>query len=413
MRIIVLGAGIAGVTAAWELSRDGHEVVVIDRRGGAALETSFANAGLVAPGHSFTWASPKAPRVMMRSLFTPGMALRVKPTPDPDFWIWSARFLRNCTNDRARLNTLRKHRLCMYAQERLHDIVEETGLAYDGSSGGLMYLYRDAATFEAGVAHMQLLADDGQAIEVLDPAGVVDRDPGLAAARDRIAGAVFCPTDEAGDAHLFSVALGRRCAERGVDFRWNTTIGGFDLVGNRVAAVTTSGGQITGDAYVLALGCESARVGRRLGLRLPIYPVKGYSVTMPVRDQDVPIRFGGVDEDNLVAYCPMGDRLRLTSTAEFAGYDTSYQRADFDAMLAAARSLFPDAADWSAPTFWAGLRPMTPEGTPILGLGKQSNLFLCTGHGHMGWTMASGTARITADLIAGRQPAISLEGMTL
>lgn len=411
MRVVVIGGGIAGVTAAYELRRDGHEVVVLERRGGVALETSFANAGLIAPGHSFTWASPKAPRVMVKSLYTPGQALRVKPSTDPDFWRWSARFLRNCTEERARINTQRKHRLCRYSQERLTQVRSEVGVDDARIDGGVLYVYRSEETFAAGVEHMGILRDGGQQVEVLDRAQVVAQEPSLAGQADLIAGAVFCPEDGSGDAHLFTRGVADHLASRGVEFQFDTAAGGFELVGDRVEGVHTSRGTIRGDAYVLAVGADAARLGRRLGLRLPIYPVKGYSVTLPVGEGHRPPAVGGVDEDNLVAWCPMGDRFRLTSTAEFAGYDTSYTVRDFDAMFAAARALFPDAADYTKPRYWAGLRPMTPEGTPILGPARQRNLHLCLGHGHMGWTMACGTARIVADLVAAETPAIDLAGM--
>ncbi len=411
MRVVVLGAGVIGVTTAFELHADGHDVCVLDRRGGPAEETSFANAGLIAPGHSYTWASPKAPRIMLRSLYQRDQALRFKPRLDPELYLWSARFLRNCTAERSRTNTLRKLRLCTYAQDRLHHVVAETGVGYDASSGGLFYLYRDPAAFARGQAAMDILRDGGRRMESLDVDGIVALDPAFASARGVLAGAVFCPDDEGGDAHVFTRGLAAWLAERGVEFRYGVNVLGFDVAGDRVESVQTTSGPIAGDAYVLALGTASARLGRRLGLRLPIYPIKGYSVTFPLGEE--PPAHGGVDEQSLTAFCPMGDRLRLTSTAEFAGYDTSHEPGDFDAMIASAQALLPRAADWSRPSYWAGLRPMTPEGTPIMGHGAQRNLYLNAGHGHMGWTMACGSARIVADIVRGERAAIDLRGMTL
>ena len=411
MRVVVLGAGVIGVTTAYELHADGHEVVVLDRRPGAAEETSFANAGLIAPGHSYTWASPKAPRIMLRSLYQQDQALRFKPRLDPELYLWSARFLRNCTAARSRVNTLRKLRLCTYAQDRLHHVVAETGVGYDASTGGLFYLYRDPAALERAQASMQILRDGGRRMEPLDVDGIVELDPAFGSARRALAGAVFCPDDEGGDAHVFTRGLAAWLAERGVEFGYGVNVLGFDLAGDHVESVQTTSGRIAGDAYVLALGTGSARLARGLGLRLPIYPIKGYSVTFPLADE--PPAHGGVDEESLTAFCPMGDRLRLTSTAEFAGYDTSHQPRDFDAMIASAQELFPRAADWSKPSYWAGLRPMTPEGTPIMGRGKQRNVYLNAGHGHMGWTMACGSARIVADVLRGELPAIDTRGMTL
>jgi D-amino-acid dehydrogenase len=411
MRVVVIGAGVVGVTTAYELHRDGHEVTVLERHEVAADETSFGNAGLIAPGHSYTWASPKAPAMLVKSLVSKDQALRFTPSLDPDLYVWSLKFLRQCTSERAKVNTLTKLRLCSYSQQRLHAIADDTAVIYDGLSNGLLYLYRDAASLEGGVAKMGILQEAGQRLEVLDVDAVVAREPTLAGSRDQIGGAIYCPDDESGDSRLFSQGLAAWLEERGVTFRWATNVLGFTVAGDRVENVRTSRGPVTADAYVLCAGCWSAGLGKQLGLRLPIYPVKGYSVTLPA-GVGVP-NVGGVDENNLVAWARFGDRLRLTSTAEFKGYDTSHKPADFDGMLRAARSLFPDAADWSRPSYWAGLRPMTPEGTPIIGPSNQVNMWLNAGHGHMGWTMSSGSARILADMLRGEPTAIDVTGLTL
>lgn len=409
-----MGAGVIGVTAAYQLVGDGHQVVVLDRLEAAAGETSYANAGLIAPGHSFAWASPKVPKMLVKSLFQEGQAFRFRFSLDPWFWRWSLLFLAQCTDRRARINTLRKHRLCLYSQKMLEQVIAETGIAYDAILGGLLYLYRTQQTLDLGVDHMRILVDDGQPLEILDRDGVARVDPALAPVKDKIAGAVFCPTDSSGDACMFSRNLARACEEKGAVFHYRTTVLGIAAEGDRVEKIVTDKGDFTADLYVLSLGCQSPIAVRPLGVYLPIYPVKGYSVTLPVEEANNPPTVGGVDEDNLVAYARMGDRLRITSTAEFAGYDTSHRPKDFAAMLKAAKDLLPDAGDYSRPLhYWAGLRPMTPEGTPIFGLGRHRNLYYNTGHGHMGWTMACGAARINADLIAGRRPGIDLEGMTI
>jgi len=412
MRVLVLGAGVAGVSAAWRLLRDGHEVSVVDRQEGPALETSYANAGLVAPGHSFSWASPKAPGILLKSLWRNDQAFRFQLTPDPRMWAWSLRFLRECTAARARVNTLRKHALCRYSQRLFRELVAETGIEYDGRTGGLLYLYRTPASFERGVANMRILAEDGQEQEIVDGDRIVEIDPALAAARDRIAGGVYCPTDESGDARLFTANLARLCADRGAVFQYRHVVKALVAAGDRIERVVTDQGDMTADVYVLSLGCYSPHPVRPLGVNLPVYPVKGYSVTVPLGSAAAAPAIGGVDEDNLVAYCPMGDRLRVTATAEFAGYRTDHRPKDFRKMLQAIQDLFPGSGDFDRPQYWAGLRPMTPEGTPILGFGKHRNLCYNTGHGHMGWTMASGTAAIVTDLIAGRVPELSLDGMT-
>ncbi len=408
-----MGGGIIGVTTAYYLAREGHEVALIERHEAAAEETSFANAGLVAPGHAYAWSSPRAPMMLLRSLYRDDQALRFRLRPDPRLWAWSYLFLRQCNSASARRNTLRKHRLCVYSQAAFKSLVAEEALDYDGRDGGLLYLYRSQESFERGAANTDILACDGQALEVVDRERAAEIDPALAPVKQKIAGAIYCPSDESGDARLFTRALAERCAALGVRFHYGTEIRDFATEGTRVTGVVTDRGLQEAEAYVLALGCQSPILARRLGIKLPIYPVKGYSVTLPIGGRNNPPSIGGVDEDNLIAYCPMGERLRITAVAEFAGYDTSHSPADFAGMLASARDLFPDGGDWDRPQYWAGLRPMTPEGTPIFGRGRLDNLFVNAGHGHMGWTMACGSGRILADLIAGRSPEIGLDGMTL
>ncbi len=413
MKVLVMGAGVIGVTTAYCLLKDGHEVAVVERNQSAAEETSATNAGLIAPGHSYAWASPKAPAMLLRSLWRDDQALRFKPRLDPGLWRWSLSFLRQCTAERTRVNTLRKHRLCLYSQAAFNETAAETGVAYDGENRGLLYLYRNARDFDQSVAKMAILSGGGQDLRAVDRDGIARIDPALAPVKDKLAGAIYCPTDGSGDARLFTLALAAVCAERGATFHYGSAITGIETDGDTVTGVLTDRGRQTADRYVMALGCESPLLARRLGVRLPIYPIKGYSVTLPVEAGHSPPALGGVDEDNLVAYARMGARLRITATAEFAGYDLSHKPGDFRHMLAAARDLFPEGGDYARPDYRACLRPMTPEGAPVFGLGAQRNLYYNAGHGHMGWTMACGAARITADLVAGREPEIPLEGMTL
>ncbi len=416
MKIAVLGAGVAGVTTAWQLLKDGHQVTVIDRAGGPAEFTSYANAGLVAPGHSYAWSSPAAPGMMLRSLWRGDQAIRFKPRLSVRQWAWMARFLGQCNATGARINTGCKSRLCVYSQAILDEVVAETGVTYDGQGGGLVYFHRTAESFEAAAVRCQILRDAGIEIEVLDRDATVAKDPGLAAAAHQIAGSVFATTDASGDANLFTIELAKKCAEAGTVFRYGEAV--LDLRtttnngGSEITAVVTDKGDVQADAYVLSLGVYSPHLVERLGIRLPIYPVKGYSATLRITNPALAPRLGGVDEENLLAYCPMGDRLRLTATAEIAGYSTAFKRSDFREMFARARGLFEGSADFDDPELWAGLRPMTPTGMPVIDRSPYANLWLNTGHGHMGWTMSNGAARILADLVAQRQPAISREGMT-
>lgn len=408
---VILGAGVIGVTLAYYLANEGHRVTVIDRQQTAAAETSFANAGLVAPGHALTWASPRAPKILWRSLFRDDQALRLKLRADPRMWTWCLKFLKNCTAEKSRLNTTRKLGLCVYSQQELQALTAETRLEYHRQEGGLLYVHRNEASLQSAIRNSAILRDNGLRLDVLDAAQCARIEPTLEAASGKIVGGLYCPTDESGDARVFTLNLAELCKTMGVTFRFGTTITGFDASSDRVNQVLTDQGPIAGDTFVLALGSYSSIVGRKLGLDLPVYPVKGYSATVPIDGHNGAPTIGGVDDTNLVAWARMGNRLRLTATAEFTGYDTSHRPADFAMMLSTAKDLFPDGGDYARASYWACLRPMTPEGTPIFGRARHRNLFLNTGQGHMGWTMACGSGRVVADLIAGRRPGIDLAGM--
>lgn len=413
MRVAVLGAGVVGVTTAYELARDGHEVTVIERLDSAASETSYANAGLIAPGHSYTWSSPRAPRILLKSLTDRSQALVFRPSLDYRLYSWSLKFLRNCTAERARANTKRKVRLCRYSQERLGQIAAETGVAYDGLEGGLLYLYRKQESFDRGAQNTRVLSEEGLELRAISADEAAVLDPSLAPSKDKFAGAIYCPSDGSGDARMFTRNLADHCARTlGVTFRYDTEVTDFAAEGGRIRAVATNRGPIEADQFVLCFGVFAPRFARRLGVSLPIYPIKGYSVTLPIRAGDTAPVIGGVDEDNLVAYARFANRMRVTATAEFAGYSKTHKPSDFRHMLGAVKDLYPNGADYSVPEYWAGLRPMTPEGTPIFGYGPRfSNVAFNVGHGHMGWTMSAGCARITADLVARRTPEFSPEGM--
>jgi D-amino-acid dehydrogenase len=406
MRILIMGGGVVGVTTAYQLLKDGHDVVLLERQDAVARETSWGNAGMIAPGHSFVWSSPRAPWILLKSLFRKDQALRFRFSTDPRLYTWSLKFLMECTGAKAQRNTLRKHQIAMYSQRVLHDVIADEPLDYDRNARGVLYFYRDAAALEAGVAHMQILANDGQEIRVLDRAEVKQLEPAL---QGDIAGAIYCPTDETGDSHKFTRALAERCIALGAEFHTGTSITAIDTAGDAVSAVRTPGKTFSADAYVMALGSYSPILARHIGVDLPIYPIKGYSLTIPVGNHKAPPTIGAIDETNLVAISRFGDRVRVTATAEFAGYDTSHRPNDFAFMQSVVQQLYPDGADYHRAEMWAGLRPMTPDNLPVLGRKKHRNLWFNTGHGHIGWTMSHGTARIVADLIAGRTPAVPVD----
>lgn len=408
MRIIVMGGGVVGVTAAYELQKDGHEVVVVEQNTQVAVETSWGNAGMVAPGHSFAWSSPHAPMIMLRSLVMKNQSIRFKPSLSPEMWLWSLKFLMQCTAARSAHNTERKYRLAAYSQSILHETLRDLDIAFDNVDRGILYFYRTQERLESGIEHMQILGRLGQKLEILDRAGVLALDPSLSAMGDKVAGGIYCPSDETGDCNKFATSLAAHCAANGAEIRTNETIEALEAEGDKITGVRTSRGRLTGDAYVLALGNGSAALARQVGVSLPIYPVKGYSLTLTVGDHKSPPTIGMVDEENLVAISPFGDRVRVTATAEIAGYSTAHRPEDFRFMADVARELYPDGADHDRAEMWAGLRPMTPTNLPIIGRRKHSNLYYDTGHGHIGWTMSHGSARLLADTMAGREPALPL-----
>lgn len=411
MRIIILGGGVVGITTAYQLQQDGHEVVVLERHAQTAADTSWGNAGMVAPGHSFVWSSPKAPMILLKSLFLKDQALRFRLSADPKLYAWSWRFLMECTAEKARRNTLLKHRLAAYSQAVLQSVIAAEPVQYDRNDRGIVYFHRSQEALDRGVAQMRLLEADGQRIEVLDRAGVVALDPALAGMGQKLAGGIWCPTDETGDPAKFTRALAALVQQRGGEIRTGTTITGILRDGDRIGGVRTDQGDVTGDGYVLALGHQSPILARDLGLDLPIYPIKGYSLTIPIGNRPAPPALASVDEHNLVAISRFGDRIRVTATAEFAGYDTRHKPADFAFMKRVTQELYPEGGDYDRAEMWAGLRPMTPNNLPFIGQHRFRNLWLNTGHGHIGWTMSHGSARITADLIGGRSPAIPMDGL--
>ena len=415
MKVIVIGAGVVGVTTAYYLARSGHQVTVVEKESEAATLASAGNAGLIAPGHSFAWASPSAPKELLRSLTVEDTALRVNPFKAPGMAIWGLRFLRECNAERATKNTLVKLRLAQYSQRMLNQIAADERIDYDDIHEGILYLYRDPKRFAAGIEKMKLVQEHGQKQDVLDADGVVEAEPMLGPVKHKLAGAIYGVTDSSGDSVMFTRKRQAVCEGMGTKFVFGQGVAKLAAGSAKVKAAMLDGGDsLDAEVFVLSAGVHSPRIARSVGVRLPIAPAKGYSATFPIKRNGGPqMRVGAVDEELLVAWCRIGDRLRMTSSAEFTGYETSYKEHDLRLIRKLAGDLLPDAAEYDSGTYRACNRPMTPDGPPILGPAGHDNFYINSGHGHMGFTMACGSSRIVADLIDGKKPEIPVAGLTL
>ncbi|HAL05838.1 MAG TPA: D-amino acid dehydrogenase [Brevundimonas sp.] len=407
MKIAILGAGVIGVTTAHYLARQGHEVTVIDRQSGPALETSFANAGEISPGYSSPWAAPGIPAKAVKWLFMRHAPLILHPQINAPTVAWLLSLLRNCTSARYALNKARMVRLADYSQVVQTALNEELGLEYDHRTQGTLQLFRTQKQLDGIYKDTEVLREGGVPFEVLDQDGCIAAEPGLKATRDLFVGGLRLPRDETGDCFKFTVALAdHAAATQGVTFQYGTTIQGLIAEGGRVTGVKTDKGVVTADAYVLALGSYSPMMVKPLGMTLPVYPVKGYSITAPIINEPAAPVSTIMDESYKVAITRLGDRIRVGGMAEIAGFSDALPERRRNTLEHSVGSLFPGAGDLKAASYWSGLRPMTPDGTPVIGKTKIDNLFLNTGHGTLGWTMACGSARVIADLISGQTPDI-------
>ncbi|RZN28768.1 D-amino acid dehydrogenase [Bradyrhizobium sp. Leo121] len=413
MKVIILGSGVIGVTSAYYLARAGHEVTVVDRQPKPALETSFANAGEVSPGYSSPWAGPGVPIKAIKWLLMKHGPLVVRPKPDPAMWIWLLKMLRNCTAERYAVNKSRMIPIAEYSRDCLRALRSEIGIHYDERSRGTLQLFRYAAQLDHTADDIAVLKQYGVPFEVLDREGCIAAEPALAAVKEKVAGGLRLPQDETGDCHMFTQALALDAEKLGVRFEFNVAIDGLIADASRVTGVATSKGVLQADAYVVALGSWSPRLLRPLGISLPVYPVKGYSITVPIVDASGAPESTVMDESYKVAITRLGDRIRVGGTAELSGYsDKLYaaRRATLDHSLT---DLFPRGGDLAKATFWSGLRPMTPDGPPVIGATKYGNLHLNSGHGTLGWTMACGSGRVLADLLSGRKPEIDVSELSI
>ncbi|MEO3432222.1 D-amino acid dehydrogenase [Inquilinus sp. CAU 1745] len=402
MKIIVLGAGVIGITTAWYLAEAGHEVVVIDRRDGPALETSFANAGEVSPGYSTPWAGPGMPVKAVKWLLMRHGPLVLRPKLDPAMWRWLLQMLRNCTAARYAANKARMVPIAEYSRDCLRALRAETGIAYDERSLGTLQLFRTQKQLDSVGEDIAILKEYGVAHELLDPQGCVGAEPALAAVREKFVGGLRLPGDETGDCQMFTRQLAALCAERGVTFRYGTSIRWLDVSGGRISGVETNSGTVTADAYVVALGSYSPLLLRPIGVPVSVYPVKGYSMTIPIGNPDAAPVSTVMDESYKIAITRLGDRIRVGGTAEICGYDLRLHDSRRATLEHSVGDLFPGGGSTADASFWCGLRPMTPDGPPLIGGARYPNLYLNTGHGTLGWTMACGSGRMLADLVSGR-----------
>jgi D-amino-acid dehydrogenase len=408
MRIVVLGAGLTGVTSAWFLAEDGHELTVIDRQPGPALETSFANGGQISTSHAEPWANPAAPLKVLKWLGREDAPLLWRFSADPAQWAWGLRFLRECCPERTRANIRAILALALDSRARLKALRRELGLEYHCLERGILHFYTDPAEFDRAIPQAALMREFGCERVVKSAAECLAIEPALAHAVAPIVGGTYTADDESGDAQLFTAALADRCAARGVEFRYNTTLAGLETAGGRVAAVRLANGdRLTADAYVVALGSYSTLLMRQVGIGIPVYPAKGYSISVPLQEGAPASEVSLIDDEVKMVYSRLGDRLRVAGTAEFSGYDTSLNATRIDALVRRTRQMFPQL-EFSAAAIepWAGLRPATPSNVPIIGPTGLHNLYLNTGHGTLGWTMAVGSGRLLADQLAGRVPEI-------
>jgi D-amino-acid dehydrogenase len=411
MNVVVLGAGLLGVTSAWYLRQLGHEVTVVDRQASPAAETSFANGGQISVSHAEPWANPSAPLKVLQWLGREDAPLLFRLRADARQWAWGLQFLRECTPARTRYNIEQIVRLGTYSRESLQQLRRDTGIAYDQRTQGILHFYtneKEFAAAEAPAAHMRALGCDRQVISADEAVRI---EPALAGVRDRLAGATYTALDESGDANCFARELVRLCDGAGVRFLMSHTVTALRAAGGAIdhVEVTDPEGRfrrIRGDAYVVAMGSLSPLLLQPLGIRLPIYPAKGYSVTMPVKDASKAHQVSLTDDEYKLVFSRLGDRLRIAGTAEFNGYDRDLNRVRCEAIVRRVEALFPGAGDASEAQFWTGLRPATPSNLPIIGRSPMPNLYLNTGHGTLGWTHACGSGKSIARIISGLAPEV-------
>lgn len=411
MKVLILGAGVVGVTSAYYLATKGFDVTVIDRQPGPGLETSFANAGQVSPGYSAPWAAPGIPVKALKWLFMRHAPLFIRPLESWAQIRWTLQMLRNCTTERYGINKSRMVRLAEYSRDCLKELRAETGIAYEERQRGTLQVFRTNRQLDGAAKDIAVLKECGVEYELLDRHGCARAEPALGLVQDKLVGGLRLPGDETGDCHLFTTRLARIAEEMGVRFLWNRSIDAIVRAGDRISGVDAGGERLTAQHYVVALGSHSTPLLKQIGLPIPVYPVKGFSLTVPIRDRTAAPVSTVMDETFKVAVTRFDDRIRVGGMADLCGFDTHLSQRRRGTLEMVVKDLFPGGGDVAASTLWAGFRPMTPDGTPILGATECPALWISTGHGTLGWTMACGSGRVLADLLAGHQPAIRVDDL--
>ncbi|MCQ4106573.1 D-amino acid dehydrogenase [Erwinia persicina] len=412
MKVVILGSGVVGVASAWYLAQAGHEVTVIERQPAAALETSAANAGQISPGYAAPWAAPGVPLKAVKWMFQrhAPLAIRLDGSRFQLAWMWQ--MLRNCDMSHYQLNKSRMVRIAEYSRDCLKTLRQETGIAYEGRQGGTLQLFRTAQQYESAAKDIAVLKEAGVPYELLEAAQLRQAEPALATTQHKLTGGLRLPNDETGDCQLFTQRLAAMAAEAGVTFRYNTTVDALEQEGNRITGVRCGSERITADAYVVAFGSFSTALLDGI-VNVPVYPLKGYSLTIPIKDADAAPVSTVLDETYKVAITRFDDRIRVGGMAEIVGFNTRLLPARRQTLEMVVGDLFPQGGSIEQATFWSGLRPMTPDGTPVVGRTPLKNLFLNTGHGTLGWTMACGSGQLLADIISGVTPAISADDLSV
>jgi D-amino-acid dehydrogenase len=405
MKVLVLGAGVIGVTSAWYLANSGHEVTVVDRHDAAGEETSFANGGQISVSHAQPWANPQVPAKILRWLGREDAPLLFRLRADLQQWRWGLAFLRECTAARYRHNTRQLVTLGLYSRASLEALRAETGIRYDELARGILHFFTDEREFDAASTSARTLRELGGDVEMVDARRCVEIEPALKGVA--LAGGSWSASDESGDAHKFTRALAAFAGRRGVQLRAGR-IDAIEVQGGRIAGIRLQGADklLRADAYLVCLGSYSPLYVRPLGIRLAIYPLKGYSVTLPVVDASRAYTVSLTDDEHKLVFARLGERLRIAGTAELNGYNTRLNEVRCRAILRRTLELFPGAGDPERVQYWTGLRPATPSNVPYIGATRYPNLYLNTGHGTLGWTHACGSGRAIADIVSGRRPEI-------